>query len=129
MLKKKRKSDEAFGSERHQNPTELRKNVKRVLEVIVGLLKDRISASEEPTNKKCHVEEIIKEKVQGAQHRFHSTSWYKDVKKLEDIVNHDQQKRCICLDSGIFLFEVWYDQNPEIVIPERIQASKSFDLL
>ncbi|PKY25772.1 hypothetical protein RhiirB3_440859 [Rhizophagus irregularis] len=63
MLKKKRKSDEAFGSERHQNPTELRKNVKRVLEVIVGLLKDRISASEEPTNKKCHVEEIIKEKI------------------------------------------------------------------
>ena len=30
--------------------------------------------------------------VQGAQHRFHSTSWYKDVKKLEDIVNRDQQK-------------------------------------
>ncbi|CAG8821543.1 11798_t:CDS:1, partial [Dentiscutata erythropus] len=23
--------------------------------------------------------------VQGAQHRLHSTSWYKDVKKLEDI--------------------------------------------
>src|SRR5205814_9641506 len=33
--------------------------------------------------------------VQGAQHRFHSTSWYKDVKKLEDIVNRDRQKRCI----------------------------------
>ncbi len=30
--------------------------------------------------------------VQGAQHRFHSTSWYKDVKKLEDIVNRDQKK-------------------------------------
>ncbi|CAG8689686.1 12622_t:CDS:2, partial [Ambispora leptoticha] len=30
--------------------------------------------------------------VQGAQHRFHSTSWYKDVKKLEDIVNRDRQK-------------------------------------
>ncbi|CAG8615680.1 7484_t:CDS:2 [Racocetra fulgida] len=25
--------------------------------------------------------------VQGRQHRFHNTSWYKDVKKLEDIVN------------------------------------------
>jgi hypothetical protein len=35
--------------------------------------------------------------VQGAQHRFHShcTSWYKDDKKLEDIVNRDRQKRCI----------------------------------
>src|SRR5688500_9685280 len=28
--------------------------------------------------------------VQGAQHRLHSTSWYKDVKKLEDIVNRDR---------------------------------------
>src|SRR3954453_7507372 len=54
--------------------------------------------------------------VQEAQHQFHSTSWYKDVKKLEDIVNRDRQKRCICLDNGIFLIEVWYDQNPEIVI-------------
>jgi hypothetical protein len=27
--------------------------------------------------------------VQGAQHRLHNTSWYKDVKKLEDIVDHD----------------------------------------
>jgi hypothetical protein len=75
--------------------------------------------------------------VQGAQHRFHSTSWYKDVKKLEDIVNRDRQKRCICQDNGIFLIEVWYDEKPEIVIPERIQkikdfvaqASKRFDFL
>ena len=44
--------------------------------------------------------------VQGAQHRFHSTSWYKDVKKLEDIVNRDRQKRCICQDNGIFFIEV-----------------------
>ncbi|CAB4415982.1 unnamed protein product [Rhizophagus irregularis] len=46
--------------------------------------------------------------VQGAQHRLHNTNWYKDVKKLEDIVNRDRQKRCICLDSGIFLIEVCY---------------------
>src|SRR6266498_3249557 len=64
--------------------------------------------------------------VQGAQHRFHSTSWYKDVKKLEDIVNRDRQKRCICQDNGIFFIEVWYDQNPEIVIPERIRKIKEF---
>ncbi|PKY61943.1 hypothetical protein RhiirA4_524556 [Rhizophagus irregularis] len=75
--------------------------------------------------------------VQGAQHRFHSTSWYKDVKKLEDIVNRDQQKRCICQDNGISLLEVWYDEKPEIVIAKMIQkikefvcqAFKSFDLL
>ncbi|CAH1768231.1 22594_t:CDS:1 [Entrophospora sp. SA101] len=64
--------------------------------------------------------------VQGAQHRFHSTSWYKDVKKLKDIINRDRQKRCMCQDNGIFLLEVWYDENPEIVIPKRIQKIKSF---
>ncbi|GBC44578.1 hypothetical protein GLOIN_2v1773953 [Rhizophagus irregularis DAOM 181602=DAOM 197198] len=41
--------------------------------------------------------------VQGAQHRFHSTSWYKDAKKLEEN----------------FLLEVWYDEKPEIVIPKN----------
>ena len=46
-----------------KDPTELRKNVKRVLEVIVGLLKDRVSASEEPANKKRRVEDIIKKKI------------------------------------------------------------------
>uniref|UniRef100_U9U6Y8 Uncharacterized protein n=1 Tax=Rhizophagus irregularis (strain DAOM 181602 / DAOM 197198 / MUCL 43194) TaxID=747089 RepID=U9U6Y8_RHIID len=43
-----------------KDSTELRKNVKRILEVKVGLLKDRVSASEEPPNKKRRVEEIIK---------------------------------------------------------------------
>jgi hypothetical protein len=45
-----------------KDPTDLRKNVKRILGVIVGLLKDRVSASEEPANKKRRVEEIIKKK-------------------------------------------------------------------
>ena len=45
-----------------KNNTELRKNVKRVLKMIVGLLKDRAVGNEEPTTKKCHVEEIIKKK-------------------------------------------------------------------
>ncbi|CAG8638619.1 5649_t:CDS:1, partial [Ambispora gerdemannii] len=64
--------------------------------------------------------------IQGAQHRLHSTSWYKDVKKLEDIVNCDRKKRYICQDNGIFLLEVWYDEKPEIVIPKRIQKIKGF---
>ncbi|CAG8734844.1 5241_t:CDS:1, partial [Dentiscutata erythropus] len=59
--------------------------------------------------------------VQESQHRFHNTGWYKDVKKLEDIVNRDRKKRCICQDNGIFLLEIWYDEKPEMVIPERIQ--------
>ncbi|CAI2193727.1 20690_t:CDS:2, partial [Funneliformis geosporum] len=66
--------------------------------------------------------------VQGAQHRLHSTSWYKNVKKLEDIVNCDRQKRCICQDNGIFLLEVWYDEKPEIIIPERIQKIKETEI-
>ncbi|RHZ45856.1 hypothetical protein Glove_645g17 [Diversispora epigaea] len=38
-------------------------------------------------------------KVQGAQHRLHHTSWYKYIKKLKDIINHDWRKRCICQDN------------------------------
>ncbi|RGB21974.1 hypothetical protein C1646_776891 [Rhizophagus diaphanus] len=70
MLKKKRKADEAFESDYEyvydalEDPTELRKNVKRILEVIVGLLKDRVSASDEPASKKRRVEEKIKIKIQ-----------------------------------------------------------------
>ncbi|GBC26762.2 hypothetical protein GLOIN_2v1772759 [Rhizophagus irregularis DAOM 181602=DAOM 197198] len=41
-----------------KDSTELRKNVKRILEVIVGLLMDRASVSREPATKKRHVEEI-----------------------------------------------------------------------
>ncbi|CAG8775273.1 4377_t:CDS:1 [Racocetra persica] len=63
--------------------------------------------------------------VQGAQHRLHNTSWYKDVKKLEGIINRDRQKRCICLDNGIFLLEVWYDEKPEIVIPKGSKKLRS----
>ncbi|CAG8534442.1 6533_t:CDS:2 [Funneliformis caledonium] len=42
--------------------TKMIRNVKRVLEVIVGLLKDRIVGSEEPATKKRRVEEIIKKR-------------------------------------------------------------------
>ncbi|PKC56194.1 hypothetical protein RhiirA1_474361 [Rhizophagus irregularis] len=42
--------------------TELRMNVKRILEVIVGLLKNRVLGSEEPATKKRRIEEIIKKK-------------------------------------------------------------------
>ena len=45
-----------------EDPTELRKNVKRILEVIVGLLKDGVSVSDEPANKKRCVEEKIRKK-------------------------------------------------------------------
>ena len=45
-----------------KDPTDLRKNVKRILEVIVGLLKDRVSVSDEPASKKRRVGEIIKKK-------------------------------------------------------------------
>ena len=44
--------------------------------------------------------------VQEAQHRHHNTSWYKDVKKLEDIVNRDRKKRILCQLNGIYLLKV-----------------------
>ncbi len=62
----------------------------------------------------------------GGLARLHNTSWYKDIKKLKDIVNYDWQKQCICQDNRIFLLEVWYDKKPEIVIPKRIQKIKEF---
>ncbi|CAG8462101.1 2037_t:CDS:2 [Ambispora leptoticha] len=58
--------------------------------------------------------------VQEAQHRLHNTSWYKDVKKLEDIVNRDRKKRTLCQLNGIYLLEVWYDENLEVTIPKKI---------
>src|SRR3990170_8076034 len=58
--------------------------------------------------------------MQGAQHWLHNTSWYKDVKKLEDIVDRDRQKRTLCQFNGIYLLEVWYDENPEITTPQKI---------
>uniref|UniRef100_U9TCZ6 Uncharacterized protein n=1 Tax=Rhizophagus irregularis (strain DAOM 181602 / DAOM 197198 / MUCL 43194) TaxID=747089 RepID=U9TCZ6_RHIID len=33
--------------------------------------------------------------VQGAQHRLHSTSWYKDVKKLEDIKGYEKLRNLL----------------------------------
>src|SRR5581483_3375489 len=43
-----------------KDDAELRKNVKRILKMIVRLLKDRAVGNKEPTTKKCCVEEIIK---------------------------------------------------------------------
>jgi hypothetical protein len=43
-----------------EDPTELCKSVKRILGVIVGLLKDRVSANDEPVSKKRRVEKIKK---------------------------------------------------------------------
>ncbi|CAG8800626.1 12577_t:CDS:1, partial [Dentiscutata erythropus] len=46
-------------------------------------------------------------------------SWYKDVKKLEDIVNGDRLKRRMRQDNGVFILELWYDEKPEIDIPKE----------
>src|ERR1044072_2894425 len=78
--------------EQDQTEREAKKNWTRCIQIAKEILRtyDRISSF------------FLEWIVQGAQHRLHSTSWYKDVKKLEDIVNRDRQKRCICQDDGIF---------------------------
>jgi len=45
---------------KEENEAKLRKNVKRVMEVIVGLLKDRVDVEKEPKKKKARVQEYLK---------------------------------------------------------------------
>ena len=43
-----------------EDEKELCKNVKRVMEVIVGLLRERVDVEKEPKNKKASVQEYLK---------------------------------------------------------------------
>ena len=43
-----------------ENPELLRSNVKRVIGIIVGLLKDRVSVDSSPTSKRARIKKIIK---------------------------------------------------------------------
>jgi hypothetical protein len=43
-----------------ENPELLRSNVKRVIGIIVGLLKDRVSVDSSPSSKRTRIEKIIK---------------------------------------------------------------------
>ncbi|GBC09899.1 hypothetical protein RclHR1_00920017 [Rhizophagus clarus] len=58
-------------------------------------------------------------KVQGAQHQLHNTSWYKDVKKLEDIVDRNQKKRTLCQLNGIYLLEVCASSDADEIVKFR----------
>jgi len=43
-----------------ENPELLRNNVKRVIGIIVGLLKDRVSVDSSPTSKRARIKKLIK---------------------------------------------------------------------
>ena len=43
-----------------ENPELLRNNVKRIIGIIVGLLKDRVSVDSFPTSKRARIEKLIK---------------------------------------------------------------------
>ena len=43
-----------------ENPELLRNNVKRVIGIIVGLLKDKVSVDSSPTSKRIRIEKLIK---------------------------------------------------------------------
>ena len=70
--------------------------------------------------------DIIKwhQKCKGHNIGFIILAGYKDVKKLKDIVDRDRKKRTLCQLNGIYLLEVWYDENPEITIPKKIYKFK-----
>ena len=42
------------------NPELLRSNVKRIISIIVGLLKDRVSVDSSPASKRARIKKIIK---------------------------------------------------------------------
>ena len=43
-----------------ENPELLQNNVKRVIGIIVGLLKDRVSVDSSPTSKRARIKKLIK---------------------------------------------------------------------
>ena len=43
-----------------ENPELLQNNVKRVIDIIVGLLKDRVSVDSSPTSKRTRIKKFIK---------------------------------------------------------------------
>ncbi|RHZ58599.1 hypothetical protein Glove_186g182 [Diversispora epigaea] len=74
-----------------EDPESIRKGVKKVIGIIVGLLKDRVTASNEPK---------VKDYVQEAR---------------------DQLKKELCEENWIVLRYVWYYEDPNIIIPEHLR--------
>lgn len=59
--------------------------------------------------------------VQGIQHeRFHPF-FHKNQEEFEKQKERDQLKKDICEENWIVLIEVWYFEDPRIVIPQRLQ--------
>jgi len=46
------------------------------------------------------------------------------MSKNSRIFDRDQKKRTLRQLNGIYLLEVWYDENPEIMIPQMIYKFK-----
>ena len=63
--------------------------------------------------------------VQRAQHQFHSTSWYKDIKKLEDIVNRDRQKDAFVKIMESFFLKYGMTKNQKSLFQKGYERLKN----
>ena len=61
-----------------ENPKLLRRNVKRVIGIIVGLLKDRVSVDSSPASKRVRIKKFIK-KQYVSQAMFRSCIYFSHV--------------------------------------------------
>ncbi|GES97963.1 hypothetical protein GLOIN_2v1790949 [Rhizophagus clarus] len=104
-----------------KDPTDLRKNVMRILGVIVGLLKDRVSVSNEPSSKRRRVQEKIGVNHQERLLEDRKTDAFLDKvhkKKVSDEIR--QRKREKKLSQSHVLF-----QDSSSTISELFQADLS----
>ncbi|CAG8695983.1 31028_t:CDS:2 [Racocetra persica] len=59
--------------------------------------------------------------VQGEQHEKYHKFFHRNQEAFKKQLDRDQLKRELCEENWIVLIEVWYYENPHIIIPERLQ--------
>ncbi|CAG8600257.1 643_t:CDS:1 [Racocetra fulgida] len=65
--------------------------------------------------------------VQGKQHEQYVKHFHKNGEDFERQLMHDQLKRELCNKNWIVLIELWYYEEPHIVIPEYLKELELID--
>lgn len=62
--------------------------------------------------------------VQGEQHRRRIPYFQETESEFHSQLQRDQLKRDLCEKNWVILAEVWFDEDPEIVIPEFLRSNQ-----